>query len=105
LQRRQRDGETAAAIGPAAINRRGRQIVRARRAAPSEFFAIEAAKGALDLGWWELRLRKIYTGHHPDNHASRHILERLGFTFLDTVFYEPTGLLHPPYVRHRPKAL
>ena len=65
-------------------------------------FATEAAQGALDLGWRELRLAKIYAGHHPDNHASRHILERLGFTFLDTVFYEPTGLLHPSYVCTRP---
>jgi len=49
-----------------------------------------------------LRLAKIYAGHHPDNHASKHILEKLGFTFLDTVFYEPTGLLHPSYVCTRP---
>ena len=66
-------------------------------------FAIEAAQGALDYGWRELRLAKIYAGHHPDNRASRHILERLGFTFLKTVFYEPTGLLHPSYVRQRPE--
>src|SRR5437868_4840395 len=30
-------------------------------------FALEAAEGALDLGWRELRLAKIYAGHHPDN--------------------------------------
>ena len=65
-------------------------------------FALEAAEGALDLGWRELRLAKIYAGHHPDNRASKQILERLGFTFLDTVFYEPTGLLHPSYVCTRP---
>jgi RimJ/RimL family protein N-acetyltransferase len=65
-------------------------------------FAIEAARRALELGWQELRLAKIYAGHHPDNHASRHIFDKLGFTFLDTVFYEPTGLLHPSYVCHRP---
>ena len=65
-------------------------------------FALEAAEGALDLGWRELRLAKIYAGHHPDNHASRHILEKLGFTFLETVFYAPTGLPHPSYVCPRP---
>ena len=65
-------------------------------------YATEAARGALDYGWRELRLAKIYAGHHPDNHASRHILEQLGFKFLDNVFYEPTGLLHPSYVRNRP---
>jgi [ribosomal protein S5]-alanine N-acetyltransferase len=65
-------------------------------------FATEAARGALDYGWRELHLVKIYAGHHPDNHASRHILERLGFKFFDNVFYEPTGLLHPSYVCNRP---
>jgi [ribosomal protein S5]-alanine N-acetyltransferase len=61
-------------------------------------FATEAARGALGYGWRELRLAKIYAGHHPDNRASRHILEQLGFTFVENVFYEPTGLLHPSYV-------
>jgi RimJ/RimL family protein N-acetyltransferase len=68
-------------------------------------FAIEAARGALDYGWRELRLAKVYAGHHPDNHASKHILETLGFTFLKTVFYAPTRLLHPSYVRKRPDVL
>ena len=68
-------------------------------------FAIEAARGALDYGWRELRLTKIYAGHHPDNHASRRILDKLGFAFLATVFYEPTGLLHPSYVRVKPDPL
>jgi RimJ/RimL family protein N-acetyltransferase len=67
-------------------------------------FATEAAGGALDYGWRELGLAKIYAGHHPDNRASRHILESLGFTFLDNLFYEPTGLLHPSYVCKRPEA-
>jgi ribosomal-protein-alanine N-acetyltransferase len=49
-----------------------------------------------------MRLAKIYAGHHPDNHASRHILATLGFAFINSVFYAPTGLLHPSYVRTRP---
>src|SRR5262249_41829221 len=64
-------------------------------------FASEAARGALDYAWRELRLAKIYAGHHPDNHASKHILDKLGLTFLETVFYPPTGLLHPSYVCNR----
>jgi len=65
-------------------------------------FATEAAQGALDYGWRELRLSKVYAGHHPDNHASKHILETLGFTFLENVFYEPTRLMHPSYVSRQP---
>src|SRR5947209_4185527 len=34
-------------------------------------FATEAARGALDYGWRELRLAKLYAGHHPDNRASQ----------------------------------
>jgi len=68
-------------------------------------FATEAAQGALDYAWRELRLTKVYAGHHPDNRASRRILDKLGFTFLETVFYEPTGLLHPSYVCQRPDLL
>jgi [ribosomal protein S5]-alanine N-acetyltransferase len=66
-------------------------------------FATEAAEGALDYAWRQLRLPKLYAGHHPDNRASQQILENLGFTFLATVLYEPTGLLHPSYIRHRPE--
>ena len=65
-------------------------------------FAMEAAQGALDYAWRGLRLSKVYAGHHPDNRTSRHILERLGFTFLETLFYAPTGLMHSSYVCKRP---
>jgi len=65
-------------------------------------FATEAAEGTLDYGWRQLRLAKIYAGHHPDNRASQRILESLGFTLVETVFYEPTGRLHPSYVCARP---
>jgi [ribosomal protein S5]-alanine N-acetyltransferase len=67
-------------------------------------FGTEAASGAVDYAWRQLRLSKIYAGHHPDNRASRHILEQLGFTFIENLFYEPTGLLHPSYVCDRPEA-
>jgi RimJ/RimL family protein N-acetyltransferase len=46
---------------------------------------------------------EIDAGHHPDNHASRHIVEKLGFTFLETVFYAPAGLLHPSYLLYQTK--
>jgi hypothetical protein len=54
--------------------------------------------GALDCSWRPLRLSKVYAAHDPNNRTSRHILERLGFTFVETVFYAPTGLLHPSYI-------
>jgi RimJ/RimL family protein N-acetyltransferase len=65
--------------------------------------ATEAARGALDYAWRELRLSEVYAGHHPDNRASQRILEKLGFECIGNVFYEPTGLLHPSYVRTAPR--
>jgi ribosomal-protein-alanine N-acetyltransferase len=67
-------------------------------------FATEAALGALGYGWVKMRLSKVYAGHHPANRASRGILAKLGFRFLENVFYEPTGLMHPSYTCQRPAA-
>ena len=43
-------------------------------------FATEAAQGALDYGWRELRLAKVYAGHHPDNRASQSSVSRFSKT-------------------------
>jgi hypothetical protein len=59
---------------------------------------MEAAQGALDYAWEKWRLSKVYAGHHPDNRASEKILKKLGFEFIENVFYKPTGLMHPSYV-------
>jgi ribosomal-protein-alanine N-acetyltransferase len=61
-------------------------------------FGTEAALGALEYAWEKLQLSKVYAGHHPDNRASEKILKKLGFQFIENVFYEPTGLMHPSYV-------
>jgi RimJ/RimL family protein N-acetyltransferase len=63
-------------------------------------FATEAACGVLDYAWRKLRRSKVYAGHHPDNRASGRILKKLGFEFIETIFYEPTGLMHPSFVRY-----
>jgi len=65
--------------------------------------ATEAARGVLEYSWHKSRLSKVYAGHHPDNRASQRILEKLGFEFIGTVLYEPTGLMHPSYVCERPE--
>jgi RimJ/RimL family protein N-acetyltransferase len=69
----------------------------------SKGLATEVALGVLNHGWKKLRLSKVYAGHHPANRASRRILVKLGFEFLENVFYEPTGLMHPSYIRNRPE--
>jgi ribosomal-protein-alanine N-acetyltransferase len=65
--------------------------------------ATEAARGVLEYAWHKSRLSKVYAGHHPDNRASQRILEKLGFEFIGTVLYGPTGLMHPSYVCERPE--
>jgi [ribosomal protein S5]-alanine N-acetyltransferase len=55
----------------------------------------------LEYAWHTSRFSKVYAGHHPDNRASQRILEKLGFEFIGTVLYGPTGLMHPSYVRKR----
>jgi ribosomal-protein-alanine N-acetyltransferase len=44
------------------------------------------------------RMSHLMAGHHPENRNSKKILERLGFEFVEKVFYPPTGLMHPSYV-------
>ena len=67
-------------------------------------FGTQAALGALEYAREKLQLSKVYAGHHPDNHASEKILKKLGFEFIENVFYEPTGLMHPSYVCKAPPA-
>jgi RimJ/RimL family protein N-acetyltransferase len=63
--------------------------------------ATEAACGVLNYAWQKLGLLKVYAGHHPNNQASERILKKLEFQFIGTVFYGPTGLMHPSYVRQK----
>jgi GNAT acetyltransferase-like protein len=67
------------------------------RAGPGERcigLATEAARGVLEYAWHKSRLSKVYAGDHPDNRASQRILEKLGFEFIGTVLYGPTGAVH-----------
>jgi ribosomal-protein-alanine N-acetyltransferase len=60
-------------------------------------YASEAARAVMRWGFEELGATRLFAGHHPQNDASRTLLERLGFTCIGTHFFEPTGLQHPWY--------
>jgi ribosomal-protein-alanine N-acetyltransferase len=60
-------------------------------------YAFEAARGVVRHGFEKLQLRMLRAGHHPDHVNSKKILLKLGFQFVDEVFYKPTGLMHPTY--------
>lgn len=53
-------------------------------------YAYEAAKAALDYGIDVLGFRDIYAMTDVDNTGSRHILEKLGFSFVEIFNYDGT---------------
>ena len=60
-------------------------------------YAPEIAGGVVQHAFEDLRFPMLRAGHHPEHVNSRKILLNLDFQFVDTVFYKPTGLMHPTY--------
>jgi [ribosomal protein S5]-alanine N-acetyltransferase len=67
-------------------------------------YALEAGAAVLEYTFSHLKACEIVAGHHPQNAASRKVLERLGFCSVGSVLYPPTGLMHPSYVLLNPLA-
>ena len=59
--------------------------------------AEEAGRAVVAYAFGTLQARSLFAGHHPENGASRKVLERLGFVFTHEEPYPPTGLNHPSY--------
>jgi len=64
--------------------------------------AEEAGRAAVAYAFESLGAEELFAGHHPENAASRRVLEKLGFHFTHEEFYSPTGLLHSSYSLRRP---
>lgn len=45
-------------------------------------YATEAARAVTELGFTRFSIPRIVAGHHPDNHGSQRVLEKLGFASL-----------------------
>lgn len=65
--------------------------------------AEEAARATIAFAFDVLRARGLFAGHHPENHASRRVLEKLGFYFTHEELYPPTGRMHRAYFLARPE--
>ncbi len=65
-------------------------------------YAREAAEVVIDYGFNTLQLKAIFAGHHPENHSSARLLNKLGFELSGNVNYPPTGLMHPSYLLLKP---
>ena len=64
--------------------------------------AVEACRAVIDHAFGPIGAVALFAGHNPDNHASRALLEKLGFRYSHDELYPPTGLLHPSYVLSSP---
>lgn len=67
--------------------------------------AEEAARAVARYTFETLEASELFAGHHPDNAASRRLLEKAGFTYTHDELYPPTGQMHPGYVMKRPSQL
>jgi [ribosomal protein S5]-alanine N-acetyltransferase len=60
--------------------------------------AEEAARGIIALAFGRVQVRALFAGHHPENAASRCILQKLGFRYTHDELYPPTGAMEPVYL-------
>jgi ribosomal-protein-alanine N-acetyltransferase len=68
-----------------------------RRDAWGQGYATEAAQAA--IAWAAAKgVSALMAGHHPQNRASRQVLQGLGFTYTHDEHYPPTGLMEPCYL-------
>ena len=68
-----------------------------RQEAWGQGYASEAAQAV--IAWATTKgTSALIAGHHPQNLASRRVLQRLGFTYTHDEHYPPTGLMEPCYL-------
>jgi len=60
-------------------------------------YAVEAGRAVIAHAFTALGAVSLFAGHHPENHGSRAVLEKLGFRYTHDELYPPTGLMHPGY--------
>jgi ribosomal-protein-alanine N-acetyltransferase len=60
-------------------------------------FAVESARAVIAHAYDSLGAQGLFAGHHPENLASRKVLEKLEFRFTREELYTPTGKLHRCY--------
>ncbi|GAC1352084.1 MAG: GNAT family N-acetyltransferase [Polyangiales bacterium] len=60
--------------------------------------ATEGARAVLQHAFDTAGAAGVIAGHHPQNLASKRVLEKLGFRYTQHALYPPTGLHHPGYL-------
>jgi ribosomal-protein-alanine N-acetyltransferase len=64
-------------------------------------YATEAGAAVVAFAFDEVGATALFAGHHPENHASRRALGKLGFQRIGEALYPPTGFVHPNYLLRR----
>lgn len=59
--------------------------------------ALEAAQAVMNYGFDTLGITELFAGHHPENMASKKVLEKLGFVYVGDAVYEGSGRMEPGY--------
>lgn len=72
-----------------------------RRAHWGKGYGSEAAQAVIEHAFSVLEVSALFAGHHPANDASKRLLEKLGFRYVQDEHYAPTGLMHPSYLLKR----
>lgn len=66
--------------------------------------AEEAARGIIAYAFEHVRVSALFAGHHPENAASRRILQKLGFRYTHDELYPPTDAIEPVYLLTKPES-
>jgi len=60
-------------------------------------YGSEAACAVIRYAFETFPIKALFAGHHPENHDSRRVLEKLGFQYVGMEYFPPTDLSHFSY--------
>lgn len=64
--------------------------------------ASEACLTVIKYAFETRKFSQLVSGHHPNNSTSKNLLLKLGFIYVEELYYQPTGVLHPSYLLKNP---
>jgi RimJ/RimL family protein N-acetyltransferase len=67
--------------------------------------AVEAARAVIAYSFETIGARSLSAGHHPQNLASKKVLEKLGFQYAQDEFFSALGRNIPYYLLRGPAAV
>jgi ribosomal-protein-alanine N-acetyltransferase len=65
--------------------------------------AVEAARAVIAFSFATIGAKALSAGYHPQNVASKKVIEKLGFQYSHDEFFAALGIQIPYYLLHRPE--